>query len=249
MVSFNEVSTGLYSIVAGQTNSNTGSNNVVAGQSNILSGSSTFLAGIRNTSVGSYSIIGGEDNVINFSFSNLVVGQANTVGSGKSNNIIGGTTNEIYGSHNLIVGSNNFVLASESMVAGSSNVPRGTANIVSGFLCETGGTTTYSINVGSSNQLNSSNASAIVGSNAVIADSWTNSVFLGINNYTTSVNGGDATAKSFLGDLIIRNGSGLTSVPSATADSVGYTGQFIYDSTNLYIKTSAGWKIAALSTF
>lgn len=249
MVSFNEISEGNYSLIVGQTNSDYGSNNIVGGQSNLNTGSSTILAGIGNTTTGSYSLIAGENHTVNFSFSNLVVGNANIIYSSKNNNIVGGTTNEVLGSNNLIVGSSNFVQAGDSLVGGQSNIPRGSANIVSGFFCETGATTLYSIVTGSTNELNSSNASAIIGSNAVVVTSWTNASFLGMNSPTITVNGGDSTAKTFVGDLIIRNGSSLTAVPSATADTVGYQGQIIYDDSNIYIKTSAGWKIAALSTF
>lgn len=41
----------------------------------------------------------------------------------------------------------------------------------------------------------------------------------------------------------------LSYTPTSTADSNGQTGQFAWDDSYIYIKTSAGWKRAALSTF
>ena len=43
--------------------------------------------------------------------------------------------------------------------------------------------------------------------------------------------------------------SGSTYVPTGSADATGNTGDFSYDSNYIYVKTAAGWKRAALSTF
>ena len=43
--------------------------------------------------------------------------------------------------------------------------------------------------------------------------------------------------------------SGSTYVPTGTADALGTTGDFSYDSNYIYVKTPAGWKRATLSTF
>jgi hypothetical protein len=37
--------------------------------------------------------------------------------------------------------------------------------------------------------------------------------------------------------------------PSGTSDASGNTGDIAWDESNIYIKTSSGWKRAALSTF
>lgn len=42
---------------------------------------------------------------------------------------------------------------------------------------------------------------------------------------------------------------GGTRTPTGTADAAGETGEFSYDDDYVYVKTSAGWKRAALSTF
>lgn len=43
--------------------------------------------------------------------------------------------------------------------------------------------------------------------------------------------------------------AGSTYVPTGTSDPLGSTGDFSYDSNYIYVKTSAGWKRTALSTF
>lgn len=43
--------------------------------------------------------------------------------------------------------------------------------------------------------------------------------------------------------------AGSTYTPTGTADPLGTTGDFSYDSNYIYVKTSAGWKRTALSTF
>jgi hypothetical protein len=57
----------------------------------------------------------------------------------------------------------------------------------------------------------------------------------------------DPASKLDVNDNRIRVRS--TNTPTGTADSSGNTGDICWDSAYLYVKTGAGWKRAALSTF
>lgn len=273
--------TGSGMIVGGVSNNNQGTNNLLVGGSNGGSGGSNVIGGLANVAdggasliVGStnnvgasciYNIVGGINGIINTNGSgNILAGNNNTISSNdcivtgfqneiedtaENSAIIGGNTSKIYtGAHNCLI------TASEGSEI---NVPTFRSAIVGSRNCFiTGSAVSESeIVIAASNLVTSADSAQcfFAGTESLTISGFNYSTCLGIRDSlgNLAVNGSDNKSKTFVGDLIIRNGDDLTAVPVDSDSSNGYIGQILFDLDYLYVyvNDTQNWKRVALSTF
>jgi len=77
--------------------------------------------------------------------------------------------------------------------------------------------------------------------------------YLSTTNYISSYTSGAEAPLAFFGSRVFVDGNqfgiGTSKTPTGTADSSGTTGDLGWDASYIYVKTGAGWKRAALSSF
>lgn len=139
-----------------------------------------------------------------------------------------------YSSLNNVAGTNNVALGYQAGYEGGANTLTGNSNTFLGYNASYGSNTTIS-------------NSTAVGANITLTDS--NTVILG-NNTNVGIGTTTPTSKLHIDgtageQLRIEN----SFTPSSTSDTTGETGDIAWDDGYIYVKTSAGWKRAALSTF
>jgi len=131
-------------------------------------------------------------------------------------------------------GINNVAIGYEAGYEGGDNTLTGNSNTFLGFNASYGTNTTIT-------------NSTAVGANITLTDS--NTVILG-NNASVGIGTTSPSSKLHINgtageQLRIEN----SFTPTGTADTTGDTGDIAWDDSYIYVKTSAGWKRAALSTF
>ena len=146
----NQIASGSYSFLVGQSNSAGSAYTVVGGQSNTASSTGSVIFGRSNSSQGDDGVVFGNGNTVGSvcSQSGVLSGNANTVSSARSV-ICGGQTNTASGTHSVVSG-------------GQSNTASGAHSTVSGGQSNTASTATHATVVGGQSNT-SSGAHALSG--------------------------------------------------------------------------------------
>jgi hypothetical protein len=85
--------------------------------------------------------------------------------------------------------------------------------------------------------------------NAPAVGFWGNVAVIGTSNFTLNSNGLDTSGLTFLGDLVIRNGNGLTAIPVGSGSTVGYDGQIMFGPEHGYHRVAGTWRRWRTETF
>ena len=157
---------GTYSQAFGYNNVNLGNYSAVFGRSNFIQG-------------GQYSLVSGIGNAVSGT-TNLVSGQDNTLDSSSEENIVGGNGNRL-------VGATNSIIVGQHGGGGSSETIGGTSLIVAGSNNSVGGT--YLTTNGSNNTLTSVSYSSVFGSGNEIQEDASYSYVFGDGNISTGEDG------------------------------------------------------------
>ena len=195
----NQIASGSYSFLVGQSNSAGSAHTVVGGQSNTASSTGSVIFGRSNLSQGDDGVVFGNGNTVGSacSQSGVLSGNANTVSSARSvicggqtntastgthATVVGGQGNTSSGQHSVSGGQNNVASGGRSTAFGNTNTVSGESSLVSGLQNNVSGTRSFA--TGYSNTLSGSHSIAIGWGNTVSGDL---SGAIGINTSASGV--------------------------------------------------------------
>lgn len=230
------ISTGVRNTSVGSSagaNATVGYDNVAIGYSALANTDTSNNVAVGTQALLSLVSLGNNTGVGSNALGSLAVGGNNTVvGSGATNSLQSGSNNTMLGEgavSAITSGSDNIAIGVDAGI-----VDRSGANVLKLDQC---------ILIGPSSVPSSSNDinEIIIGADA--QGEGNNTTVIGNSSITNTYIEGITTVRS--NTFNIQN----SNTPSSTADTSGNIGDLNWDDSFIYVKTSAGWKRSALSTF